>query len=97
MKPSEGLSTPVVFRNLDYDELSDLEPEHLLHQFTEQGFEEAEFVNDLEPPAFKAMPSLRQMKQELQVCFSSILYTPETQDVFSFTTRKRAESRISYC
>lgn len=67
MKPSEGLSTPVVFQHLDYDELSEVEPAHLLHQFMDRGVVEAEYVNDLESPAFKAMPSLQQMKLELQV------------------------------
>lgn len=67
MKPKEGLSTPVVFRHLDYDELSRVEPTRLLDQFMENGVAVAEYINDLEAPAFKAMPSLRQIKLELQV------------------------------
>lgn len=67
VKPSEGLSTPVVFRHLDYDELSRVDPAGLLHGFMERGLIEAEYVNDLEPPAFKAMPSLQKMKLELEV------------------------------
>lgn len=67
VKPKEGLSTPVVFRHLDYDQLARVEPAHLLEQFMEGGLAEAEYVNDLELPAFKAMPSLQNMKAELQV------------------------------
>lgn len=67
MKPNEGLSTPIVFRHLEYDQLSRVEPGRLLTQFTENGVAVAEYINDLEAPAFKAMPSLRQMKLELQV------------------------------
>lgn len=67
MKPNKGLSTPVVFRHLDYDQLSRVEPTHLLKQFVEEGLAEAEYVNDLELPAFKAMPSLQTMKAELEV------------------------------
>lgn len=33
----------------------------------EEGLAEADYVNDLELPAFKAMPSLQQMKTELEV------------------------------
>lgn len=56
-----------MFRHLDYDELSRVDPAVLLHGFTERGLIEAEYVNDLEPPAFKAMPSLEKMKLELEV------------------------------
>lgn len=45
----------------------------------EKGVTEAEYVNDLEPPAFKAMPSLQQMKLELQVCD----HTHELHDGFA--------------
>lgn len=67
VKPKEGLSTPVVFRHLEYAQLSRIEPARLLTQFMEQGVAVAEYINDLEAPAFKAMPSLRQMKLELKV------------------------------
>ncbi|CAM9875391.1 unnamed protein product, partial [Ectocarpus sp. 4 AP-2014] len=65
VKPNKGLSTPVVFRHLDYDQLSRIEPAGLLKQFMEEGLAEADYVNDLELPAFKAMPSLQTMKEEL--------------------------------
>lgn len=67
MKPRGGLSTPVVFRHLDYDLLSSKDPEQLLRKFIQHGVTDAEYVNDLELPAFRAMPSLQQMKVELEV------------------------------
>lgn len=67
MKPSGGLSTPAVFRNLDYERLSPKDPAGLLKEFVAHGVDEADYVNDLELPAFKAMPSLLQIKTELQV------------------------------
>lgn len=67
MKPSQGLSTPAVFRHLDCEHLSTVEPSHLLQQFLEKDLVDAEYVNDLELPAFKAMPLLERMKQELKV------------------------------
>lgn len=69
VKPNKGLSTPVVFRHLDYDQLSRVEPTDLLKQFVEEGLTEAEYVNDLELPAFKALPSLQKMKAELEVWY----------------------------
>lgn len=67
VKPREGLSTPLVFRNMEYDQLSTKDPLELLKNFLEQGVFSAEYVNDLELAAFKVMPSLLQMKTELQV------------------------------
>lgn len=67
VKPRGGLSTPLVFRNMEYDRLSTKDPEELLKKFLDQGVFAAEYVNDLELPAFKVMPALLQMKTELQV------------------------------
>lgn len=67
VKPSGGLSTPTVFRRLDYEKLSRKDPVQLLHHFVERGVDGANYINDLELPAFEAMPSLQQMKLELQV------------------------------
>lgn len=83
VKPNEGLSTPVVFRHLDYDELSRVEPTHLLKQFVEEGLAEAEYVNDLELPAFKAMPSLQKMKAELEdLGFEHVLMSGSGSTIF---------------
>lgn len=69
-KPNVGLSTPTVFKSLDYDGLSDKDPEDLLNDFTSQGNVEsvdgASYINDLEPPAFANLPELKQLKEDLE-------------------------------
>ena len=68
VKPSVGLSTPAVFKALDYDKLSALDAsETLLPAFLE-GVDKVPdqfFINDLEPPAFSCVPELRRLKEEL--------------------------------
>ncbi len=69
VKPDIGLSTPEVFRALDYDQLSTMDPEDLLETFLRKGAVEAgasSYVNDLEQPAFDCLPQLKQLKEELQ-------------------------------
>ena len=69
VKPDIGLSTPEVFRALDYDQLSTLDPEDLLETFMKKGAVDAgksAYVNDLEQPAFDCLPQLRELKEELQ-------------------------------
>lgn len=69
VKPEEGLSTPLVFKNLDYALLSPADPEEVLATFTgggDRGLYGATYVNDLEPPAFKVMPALAELKADLR-------------------------------
>uniref|UniRef100_A0A7S4J8U2 4-(cytidine 5'-diphospho)-2-C-methyl-D-erythritol kinase n=1 Tax=Odontella aurita TaxID=265563 RepID=A0A7S4J8U2_9STRA len=68
VKPDIGLSTPAVFGALDYDALSDEDPEELLSRFLEYGVDaggDDAYVNDLEQPAFDCLPELRKLKEEL--------------------------------
>lgn len=68
VKPSVGLSTPSVFQALDYQELSTLDPDNILLPTFLQGIEQVPdeyFVNDLEPPAFRCLPELAALKEEL--------------------------------
>lgn len=58
VKPAEGLSTPLIFKNLDLKSCAPDDPLELLKQ-------ERFFLNDLEEPAFKVMPSLMELKKEL--------------------------------
>jgi 4-diphosphocytidyl-2-C-methyl-D-erythritol kinase len=54
---------------LEYDKLSTQDPEILLAEFMEKGvsdIDESFYINDLEPPAFKCVPELAKLKQELQ-------------------------------
>jgi 4-diphosphocytidyl-2-C-methyl-D-erythritol kinase len=71
VKPNVGLSTPSVFKALDYDELSKLDPEEMLLPafLNADGVENvsAEYViNDLEPPAFRCVPVLGELKESLK-------------------------------
>ncbi len=61
-KPQEGLSTPAVYKTLDLSECSKTDPEELLEGFLSG---KPTFVNDLERPAFKLIPSLAYLKQKL--------------------------------
>lgn len=68
VKPNVGLSTPAVFRALEYDKLSDLDAkETLLPAFLKdiETVPNEYFINDLEPPAFKCLPELKALKDEL--------------------------------
>ena len=68
-----GLSTPSVFKALDYGELSTVDPDTtLLPAFLDAGrnsnildVPDELFINDLEPPAFRCVPELRELKEEL--------------------------------
>lgn len=68
VKPDLGLSTPKVFGALDYEGLSDRDPEELRDAFLENGavdIDDGYYVNDLERPAFDCLPELRELKEEL--------------------------------
>jgi 4-diphosphocytidyl-2-C-methyl-D-erythritol kinase len=68
VKPDVGLSTPAVFKALNYDELSTLDAdETLLPAFCRDiaSVPDDYFVNDLEPPAFRCVPVLAELKQDL--------------------------------
>lgn len=69
VKPNVGLSTPAVFKALDYDLLSDLDADETLLPTFLKGIDQVPddyFINDLEPPAFKCLPELKALKEELQ-------------------------------
>lgn len=72
VKPNIGLSTPSVFKELDYSQLrTDLDPQVLLDAFTGdsgtsvEAVEDGYYINDLEPPAFRCVPALLELKEEL--------------------------------
>ena len=68
VKPNVGLSTPAVFKALDYDLLSQLDADETLLPTFLKGVDKVPdeyFVNDLEPPAFKCLPELKALKEEL--------------------------------
>ena len=68
VKPDLGLSTPTVFKALDYDQLSAEDPEALRDAFLGEGvvsIDDRFYVNDLEQPAFDSLPELKALKDEL--------------------------------
>ncbi len=68
VKPSIGLSTPQVFKALEYDKLSTIDADQVLLPTFLNGIEKVPdemFINDLEIPAFKCLPELKLLKEEL--------------------------------
>jgi 4-diphosphocytidyl-2-C-methyl-D-erythritol kinase len=68
VKPDIGLSTPAVFKAMEYDKLSCLDPEETLLPTFLKGVDQVPseyFINDLEFPAFKCLPELKDLKDEL--------------------------------
>ncbi|KAL3760102.1 hypothetical protein ACHAWU_002173 [Discostella pseudostelligera] len=68
VKPDLGLSTPMVFKALDYNQLSTEDPEVLLDTFLKDGvvrIDDKYYINDLEQPAFDCLPELKALKDEL--------------------------------
>ncbi len=62
-KPVQGLSTPLVYRNLKLDKLIKRDPMICLKQFMEG---QSIFFNDLEESAFELLPSLYHFKKSLE-------------------------------
>ena len=71
-KPSMGLSTETIFSLLDCSQCASEDPEKLLDSFL-QGT--PRFLNDLEIPAFRALPELRTFKHTLEQLFESVVMT----------------------
>jgi len=85
VKPKIGLSTPAVFKQLNYDELSEVDPEDLLGKFLEEGpgTNVENYVNDLEPPAFRVLPELAELKRELEGSgFDRVLMSGSGSSIF---------------
>jgi len=62
-----GLSTPQIFKALDLDRRSTVDPLQLLAGMRESGRVRPDLcVNDLEQPAFDTLPKLLELKQQLQ-------------------------------
>lgn len=69
VKPDVGLSTPSVFKALDYNLLSSIDADEVLLPAFRNGIDTVPaeyFINDLEPPAFQCVPELKALKDELQ-------------------------------
>lgn len=73
VKPKQGLSTPAVFKKLDFKNLSIRNPEDSLESYLQGN---PDYFNDLEEPAFAAMPELANLKLSLlSAGFDTVLMT----------------------
>ncbi|KAG6588141.1 4-diphosphocytidyl-2-C-methyl-D-erythritol kinase, chloroplastic-like isoform X2 [Cucurbita moschata] len=65
IKPQEACSTAEVYKRLRLDRTSDVDPLSLLDKITKNGISQDVCINDLEPPAFEVLPSLKRLKQRI--------------------------------
>ncbi len=68
MKPDLRLLTPMVFKSLDYNQLSVEDPEQLSNAFLREGImskNDRYYVNNLEQPAFDCLSKLKELKDKL--------------------------------
>ncbi|XP_022147682.1 4-diphosphocytidyl-2-C-methyl-D-erythritol kinase, chloroplastic [Momordica charantia] len=65
IKPQEACSTAEVYKRLRLDQTSGIDPLSLLDQITKNGISQDVCINDLEPPAFDVLPSLKRLKQRI--------------------------------
>jgi 4-diphosphocytidyl-2-C-methyl-D-erythritol kinase len=66
VKPPMGCSTPAIFKALDLDGRSTMDPLALLKAIGDDGCSEAVCINDLEAPAFTVLPELAELKESLK-------------------------------
>ncbi|KAI5003207.1 hypothetical protein ZWY2020_030367 [Hordeum vulgare] len=63
IKPPEACSTAEVYKRLRLDQTSQADPLALLKEITQNGISQDVCVNDLEPPAFEVLRSLKKLKK----------------------------------
>ncbi|XP_020113531.1 4-diphosphocytidyl-2-C-methyl-D-erythritol kinase, chloroplastic [Ananas comosus] len=65
VKPQEACSTAEVYKRFRLDQASSVDPLNLLREITQNGISQDVCVNDLEPPAFEVLPSLKKLKKRI--------------------------------
>ncbi|XP_047939100.1 4-diphosphocytidyl-2-C-methyl-D-erythritol kinase, chloroplastic [Salvia hispanica] len=65
IKPQEACPTGEVYKRLRVDQTSQIDPLVLLEKISKSGISQDVCVNDLEPPAFEVVPSLKRLKQRI--------------------------------
>ncbi|XP_019418080.1 PREDICTED: 4-diphosphocytidyl-2-C-methyl-D-erythritol kinase, chloroplastic-like [Lupinus angustifolius] len=65
IKPQQACSTAEVYKRLKLDQTSTVDPLGLLEKIKRNGISKDVCINDLEPPAFEVLPSLKQLKQRI--------------------------------
>lgn len=63
VKPNEGLSTPLIFKNFQMSDAHKKNPQDVLNSFLNGN---PDYFNDLEPAAFRALPALKTFKNDLK-------------------------------
>ncbi|KAL5562815.1 hypothetical protein UlMin_032562 [Ulmus minor] len=65
IKPQEACSTAEVYKRFQLDKSSKVDPLLLLDKISRDGISQDVCINDLEPPAFEVLPSLKRLKQRI--------------------------------
>eukprot|EP01018_Ginkgo_biloba_P034954 Gb_35831 [translate_table: standard] len=65
MKPQQECSTAEIYKRFQLDKASPVDPLQLLEEITTSGISQELCINDLEPPAFEVLPSLKKLKQRV--------------------------------
>lgn len=65
IKPQQACSTAEVYKRLRLDQTSNVDPSILLERISTSGISQDVCINDLEPPAFEVLPSLKRLKQRI--------------------------------
>ncbi|KAK2441651.1 4-(cytidine 5'-diphospho)-2-C-methyl-D-erythritol kinase [Trifolium repens] len=65
IKPPQACSTVEVYKRLRLDQTSNIDPSILLERISTNGISQDVCINDLEPPAFEVLPSLKRLKQRI--------------------------------
>lgn len=65
IKPPQACSTAEVYKRFRLDVSSSVDPLTLLDKISKGGISQDVCVNDLEPPAFEVLPSLKRLKQRV--------------------------------
>ncbi|CAN0905101.1 4-diphosphocytidyl-2-C-methyl-D-erythritol kinase, chloroplastic/chromoplastic (Fragment) [Linum grandiflorum] len=65
VKPQEACPTGEVYKHLRVDQTSQVDPLTLLEKISKNGITQDVCINDLEPPAFEVLPSLKRLKQRI--------------------------------
>ncbi|MBA3957214.1 MAG: 4-(cytidine 5'-diphospho)-2-C-methyl-D-erythritol kinase [Parachlamydiaceae bacterium] len=95
VKPSQGLSTPLVYQNLHPKELPQRQPKQMLQQFFNGT---PYYFNDLEQAAFSVMPALATLKQKLtNVGFSSVVMTGSGSGFFCIGSKIPPVDATFFC
>lgn len=85
VKSLAGLSTPSVFKAIDYSKLTEADPDELVRGFYSKA---PMYFNDLEAPAFTLMPELRVQRQQLSSSYNVVRLCGSGSALFCLDAKK---------